>query len=131
MKQEMNLSVKRGCTLKSGKLFSINESVPSNITYAQLMAGIAAGTYTLKSLAGKSYAGQVRERPNTAVLGELSFNTSGNYLTFTLPASVTASWPNNATTLFYDVLETDTATGHVREVAYGNIEVNAAITKED
>lgn len=131
MKQQMNLSVKRGCTLESGKIFSVNETVPSNITYAQLMAGIEEGTYTLKSLTGKTYEGQVRERPNTPVLGNLVFDTTDDFLTFSLSAAITGTWPNNATTLFYDVFETDTTTGKVREVVYGNIQVNAAITKED
>jgi hypothetical protein len=130
MKQQMNLSVKRGCTLESGKIFSVNESVPSNITYAQLMAGIEEGTYTLKSLAGKIYEGQVRERPNTPVLANLVFDTTEDFLTFSIPAAVTGTWPNDATTVFYDVFETDTNTGKVREVVYGNIQINAAITKE-
>jgi hypothetical protein len=129
MSNEMNLSVKRGCTLKSGKIFSVNETVPVNITYAQLMEGITEGTYTLVSLSGKTFSGQVRERPNTAVLANLVFNTTGDYLTFLVPAAVTETWSNKGTTLFYDVFETTTATGEVREVAYGKITVNSAITE--
>lgn len=130
MRQEMNLTVKRGCTLESGKIFSINETVPANITYAQLMEGIENDDYTLVSLAGKTFQGQVRERPNTSVVGNLVFTVTDDMLTFTVPATVTAEWPNTGVTFFYDVFETTIATGVVREVAFGKINVMAAITKE-
>lgn len=130
MSTEMNLVVTRGCTLKSGEIYSVNEPVPSNITYEQLMAGIADGTYTLKSLANKTYRGQVRDRANTAIKAELVFTTLGDKLVFTVPASVTETWINEAATFFYDVFETDTITEEVIQVVHGKITVNAAITIE-
>lgn len=128
MSREMNLVVKRGTTLKSGKIFSLNESIPADITYADLMAGIADGTYTKKSLTGKTYKGQVRDRAGATMRGELSFDTAGDVLTFSLPAATTLAWPTNIDTLFYDVLETTTATGVVLTKVYGKIKVEPTIT---
>lgn len=126
----MNITVKHGCGLQSGKIFSVNESVPRHVTYAQLMEGIADGTYTVKSLAGKTYAGQVRDAPNGTLLGELQFEIENNMLSFSLPSSVTVGWPNEPNTYFYDVQETTTATGNVLSKIEGNITVRPSITVE-
>lgn len=128
MTKPIHITVKRGTTLVSGKYFSTNETVPANITYAELMAGIALGTYTLKPLANKSYKGQVRSIANGNVEADLVFSTEDDQMQFTIPALVTATWPNKAVTLFYDVHETDTDTGIVRTVAEGTIGVIPSIT---
>lgn len=130
MSREINFKLKRGCTLKSGEIFSVNEVIPVNITADQLQAGIENGTYTLRSLNNKIFKGQVRERANSAVIADIVFNTVNNKMTFTVPASVTKTWPNKNDTFFYDVFETDTSTGEVREVVYGKIVLVQAITKE-
>jgi hypothetical protein len=130
MSRELNLTVTRGCTLKSPEIFSVNEAVPSNITYEQLMQGIEDGIYTLKSLEDKLHIGQVRERPNAEVKANLIFQTAGDILTFTIPADITVTWPNQGHTLFYDVFETDAVTGEVLRIIYGKILVIAALTIE-
>ena len=130
MAREMNISVKHGCTLQSGKIFSINESVPRNTTYAEIIAGIAAGTYTKKSLADKTYSGQIREQVGFPVLAELSFQVVDNELSFSVPASVIETWPNAAATFFYDVQETDTVTSIVSSKVEGRITVVPYITED-
>lgn len=128
MIKPITLKVIRGTSLTSGEYFSVNESVPNNITYAQLLAGIDLGTYTLKSLANKSYKGQVRDRANASLKAELIFTVANDRMKFSIPASVTKDWPNEAVTYFYDVFETDTVTGNIKAVAHGNIQVQPAIT---
>lgn len=130
MSRQLNLLVTRGCTLKSGEIFSVNESVPSNITYEQLEQGITNGTYTLRPLSGKEYTGQIRERANTGVLADLVFTVAENRMTFSVPASVTKTWENVDATFFYDVFETDISTGEVAVAVHGKIAVSAAITQE-
>lgn len=130
MTQELNLHVIRGCTLVSPEIFSINEPVPANITYEQLEAGIADGTYTLKSLGDNTYLGLVRERPNTPLLAQLNITITDDRLVFSIPASVTSTWPNKQTTLFYDLFATDINTDVVTPVVHGKILVHAAITSE-
>ena len=130
MTQKLDLTVKRGCTLQSGKLISVNEPVPKNITYAQLLAGIADDTYTLKSLADKTYSGQVRDRANATLRGQLVFDTTDDMLSFSLPASVTETWENKADTFYYDVIETDTVTNQVVSRVEGKISVVPTVTKE-
>ena len=130
MTQKLDLTVKRGCTLQSGKLISVNESVPKNITYTQLLEGIENDTYSLKSLANKTYEGQVRDRANATLRGQLVFNKTDDMLSFSLPASVTETWENKADTFYYDVIETDTVTGEVVSRAEGKIFVIPSVTKE-
>lgn len=131
MIKQLNLSVTRGCTLASGKLIEVSEVVPANITYAQLLAGITAGTYTKKSLSGKTFKGQVRDRANAHLRGDLVFDTTNDELSFSLAAEFTAEWPNESNTYFYDVLETTTATGLVRKRVEGKITVSPSITLEE
>ncbi len=131
MAHEMNLIVTRGTTLKSGKVFSVEETLPSGITYEELMAGIVSEIYHVKPLTGKTYSGQVRDRANALMRGELVFDTTDNQLSFTVPAEVTKTWPNEDVTYFYDAHETVTLTGEVTRVMYGKIFVKASITKED
>jgi hypothetical protein len=131
MAKQLDLVVKRGTTLQSPKIFSVNEPVPANISYAELMAGIEAETYTLKSLDGYTHVGHVRERPNTAIKAELVFDTTDDKLSWSIPASVTATWDNELTVLFYDVFRTHVSTGVVTTVAEGKITVNSSITAEE
>jgi hypothetical protein len=131
MSREVDLTVERGCTLKSGSIFSVNEVVPKNITYAQLMAGITAGTYTKKSLANKTYAGQVRNRADGTLITNLVITVANNEMSYSIPASVTKTWPNKADTLFYDVHETDSTDGSVIPKVKGKISVMPSITSED
>lgn len=131
MNRQTDLTVKRGCTLQSGKFFSVNEVVPKNITYAQLLAGIANSTYTKKSLENKTYKGQVRNLTNGVLAGDLVFEVVDDEMSFSLPASVTVTWPNVKGTFFYDVFETDTITNVVRLITEGKVNVIPAMTKED
>lgn len=126
----MDLHVVRGTTLKSGKIYSINESVPSGITLEELTAGIADGTYTKKSLTGKTYQGEVRERAGAALRGTLVFDTTGDVLTFKLSAVTTKTWPKEVTTMFYNVLEITTATGEVEQKIAGKIHIEQSVTIE-
>lgn len=128
MTRQIDITVTRGCTLKSGKIFSVEETLPVGITYAELVLGITNGTYTKKSLAGKSYSGQIRERANAKHYGDLEFTVVDDELQFSLDASVTALWENEATTLFYDVFETDIASGEILPIIKGKILVEPAIT---
>lgn len=130
MSREINFNLKRGCTLKSGEIFSINQTLPANITAEQLQTGIQNGIYTLKPLANKTYTGQVRERANSAVVAQLVFSVVNDKMTFSIPASITKVWPNKNDVYFYDVFETDAITGEVREVVNGKITLVQAITKE-
>lgn len=129
MSTEMNLRVSRGETLISGKIFKINEVLPEGITYEELLAGIQAGTYTRESLVGRTYAGQVRARAGAAVRGNLSFTVVDNVLAFSLAASITKDFPDDEDVLFYDVMETITATGEVRKRVHGKIFVDKTITQ--
>jgi hypothetical protein len=129
MTRSIDITVKRGCTLQSGDIFSTNEVVPANITYAQLLAGIQLGTYTLKSLVNKTYRGQVRDRANGTLRANLVFTVANNKMSFSVPASITAAWPKDTTTMFYDVFETDTQTTRVREAAQGKVIIQPAITE--
>lgn len=128
MSRSIDLTVKRGCTLRSGEIFSTNEVVPKNITYTQLLTGITLGTYTLKSLEDKTYAGQVRDRAGGTLRADLVFEVVDDKMSFSVPAEITATWPNDITAMFYDVFETDTVTGVVREAAKGKVILEPAIT---
>lgn len=128
MAKPVHIDVTRGTTLVSGKYFSTNEPVPSNISYTELQAGIALGTYTLKSLANKEYKGQVRDRANAAIQAELVFVVEDDQMQFMVPNLITATWSNKTNTFFYDVHETDTVTGIVRVAAEGTIGVIPSIT---
>lgn len=128
MAKQIDITVTRGCTLKSGKIFSVVESLPVGITYTELLAGIDIGTYTKKSLVGKTYAGQIRDRANAKHRGDLVFDTTNDELEFTLDAADTELWENEAATFFYDVFETDTASGEVLPIIKGKILVEPAIT---
>lgn len=128
MTRAIDIYVKRGCTLQSGDMFAVNEIVPKNITYAQLLDGIVLGTYTLKSLENKTYVGQVRDRANGLFRADLVFEVIDDKMRFSVPADETATWPNESNTFFYDVLETDSITGVVREAAKGKIIVEPSIT---
>lgn len=130
MSRELNLSVTVGCTLQSGKIFSIEESIPVGTTYDELMQGIDLGIYTKKSLVGKTYQGQVRDRANAHLRGELICTVANDELVLSLSAITTGTWDNEASTFFYDVFETDTNTGVVIKAIYGKIEVIPAITIE-
>lgn len=128
MARELNLTVKRGCTLISPKFFSINEALPPNITYQEILQGIDEGTYTLKSLLNKEYIGQVREGANRTVLADLHFIIEDNMMHFKVN---TTQFPNTKADLFYDVFEKDLATQEVLEKVHGRLTINSAITKED
>lgn len=130
MPKPIHIEVKRGTTLQSGEYFSVNEVVPDGITYAQLLAGIANNTYTLRSLVNKTFKGQIRDRANASLKADLVFTVADNKMKFSVPASVTETWPNTAATFFYDALETDTVTGLVKVVAEGTIGVIPTITLE-
>lgn len=130
MSTEMNLRVSRGETLISGKIFKINEPLPEGITYTELMAGIQAGTYTRESLVGRTYVGQIRARAGATLYGNLSFTVTDNVLAFSVAASVTANFPTDEDTLFYDVFETITATGVVNKRVHGKIFVEKSITQQ-
>lgn len=126
----MNLSVRIGTTLRSGKMLFVNEPLPTGITYTQILAGIAANTYTKKSLAGHTFKGQARERAGAKLGAELVITTANDELSFTIPAAVTKLWPNEITTLFYDIQDTTTSTGAVDCTVYGKIAVVPSITIE-
>lgn len=130
MPKPIHIEVKRGTTLQSGEYFSVNEVVPDGITYAQLLAGIADDTYTLRSLVNKTFKGQIRDRANAALKADLVFTVVDDKMKFSVPASVTETWPNNTATFFYDAIETDTVTGLVKVVAEGTIGVIPTITLE-
>jgi len=130
MPKPIHIEVTRGTTLQSGEYFSVNEAVPDNITYAQLLAGITLGTYTLKSLVGKTFKGQVRDRANATLQADLVFSVTDNKMKFSVPFSITNTWPNKAVTFFYDVIETDTGASTSRIAAEGTIGVLPAITLE-
>ena len=130
MPKPIHIDVKRGTTLQSGEYFSVNEVVPDGITYAQLLAGIADATYTLRSLADKEYKGQIRDRANAALKADLVFTVVDDKMKFSVPASVTETWPNTTATFFYDAIETDTVTGLVKVAAEGTIGVIPTITLE-
>jgi hypothetical protein len=129
MSRELDLHVTRGTTLVSGKIFSVIESVPDDITYEELMGGITAGDYTLLPLTGKTYAGQVRDRAGASLRGSFTFSTTADMLVFSLAASVTATFPDDKQALFYNVLETTTATGVVKEIVRGKIFVRRSETE--
>lgn len=128
MIRPIDITVKRGCTLQSGEIFSTNEVVPKNITYAQLLAGITAGTYTIKSLANKTFAGQVRDRAGGTLRADLVIEVVDDKMSFSVPADITVLWPTDVNAMFYDVFETDTVTGVVREAVKGKILIEPAIT---
>jgi hypothetical protein len=131
MAKELNLTVARGETLTSGKIFTVIEALPLGITQRDLLLGIAAGTYTLESLVDMSYVGEVRERANALLRGTLVFSVVDDQMSFSLPSAVTQTWPNEATTYKYDVFGTNALTGNVTQILFGNITVTPAITNED
>jgi hypothetical protein len=131
MAKELNLTVARGETLQSGKIFTVVEPLPLGISQYDLLQGIEESTYTLVSLANISYSGEVRDRANSVLRGTLVFSVSDDQMSFTLPASVTKDWPNEASTYKYDVFSTNSVDGVVVRVLYGNISVEPAITNED
>lgn len=128
MVRPIKLKVIRGTTLVSGEYFSVNETVPPDISYAELLAGIGNDTYTLKSLGFKSYKGQVRDRANSALKAELQFSVANDRMKFSILNTVTETWENKAATFFYDVFETDLQTEIVKLAAHGTIEVIPAMT---
>lgn len=131
MAKELNLTVARGETLQSGKIFTVVEPLPLGISQYDLLQGIEESTYTLVSLANISYSGEVRDRANSVLRGTLVFSVSDDQMSFTLPASVTKDWPNEVSTYKYDVFSTNSVDGVVMRVLYGNISVEPAITNED
>lgn len=130
MPKPIHIEITRGTTLQSGEYFSVNEAVPENITYAQLLAGISLGTYTLKSLVGKTFKGQVRDMANAVLRADLVFSVTDNKMKFSIPYSVTSTWPNKPATFFYDVVETDISLNTSRICAQGSIGVLPSITLE-
>lgn len=131
MAKQLNLSVTRGETLQSGKIFTVIEPLPLNITYKELMEGIEDGTYTLESLMDHTFTGEIRNRANATLRGTLVCTVEDDQLSFSLASTVTKTWPNEATTFKYDLFSTNTITGVVKKVVYGNIDVIPAITNED
>lgn len=131
MARVMDLRVKHGCTLQSGKIFAVNEVVPANITYEQLMAGIDDDIYTLVSLTGKTYRGQIRDRAGATLRADLVPLVENDILSFSVPASVVVTWPNESNTFFYDLFETDTVSGIVTLKAEGKVELIPSITQEE
>lgn len=130
MNNQMNIEVHWGSTLQSGKMFTTNEPLPPGISYQELMDGIADGTYSLKSLAGKTFKGQIRERANAVLKAELVISTDANMLSFSVPASIIKTWPNEKLTYYYDLYETETSTGIVKLRAQGQVNIKPAMTKE-
>lgn len=131
MSRQLDITVTRGTTLKSGEIFSVEEPLPAGITYAALLEGIDAGDFTLKSLASMDYTGQIRDRANATWRAELVFSKTGDKLSFSVPANTTAQWPNESAVYKYDVIGTNNDTGVVSRVVWGNIIVEPSITNED
>lgn len=118
-----NLKYTRGDTFFSPKWYFTNETVPEGISSEDFLAGLQDGTYTLLDLTEFTIESQMRLSPDTDVIIDITpyIVTTGDVLSFTIPASETEALPNSRKTYIYDIQFTHNSEGYVRTMIAGNM----------
>lgn len=149
----VSIDADKGATLVSPNFFSVEETVPSGTTIADIERGIASGEYTVVDPDLYTYQGMIKAGYGQSILVNLDIvvstkdfewedpesteetplpNITGSYkvVTFKVLPSVTSKWKNQEHKLLFDIKRTEIAdTENIDIWVKGEINVQPVITE--
>lgn len=124
-----HITATRGDTIFSPTWFILVEDLPPNVTYQEIVTGIANGTYTPVDLTAYEIKGQVRATPQGTVVLDLPLVVTDDYkLSFTIPAEITAAFTNENQSYGYDIQFKTIADGTVKTWIAGKLTITTDYT---